>query len=280
MKSGKQSLVTGHWSLADGSQLRWQTKREDDSLLCRGVEEPHPLLIQGAMELEVATLRSAMTEMKEIGIGSFKFWQGRLGRLPVVLSQTGIGTAAAAAATALGCQLFSPALVLNQGTAGGYTENLHPYDLVIGETWYNANARFRARYGKTYFLDLVALEGESKEREFTGSHPFLHHSNQDLVAWLDRESLHYTRGRSVLGCIASGDQWNDEPDAIAALQQQTGALCEEMETAAAGEVAARLGVPFGAVRVISNNNRLGESFDPGTAVALQEWIANIVKSAE
>lgn len=232
------------------------------------------------MELEVATLRSAMTEMKEIGIGSFKFWQGRLGRLPVVLSQTGIGTAAAAAATALGCERFQPALVLNQGTAGGYPEELHPYDLVIGETWYNANAWFRSSYGKKYFLDLVALEGESKESEFTGVKPFLHNSHPELVAWLDRESLHYTRGRTVLGCIASGDQWNDEPDAIAALQQQTGALCEEMETAAAGEVAARLGVPFGAVRVISNNNRLGEPFDPGTAVVLQEWMIGAVQSAE
>lgn len=232
------------------------------------------------MELEVATLRKAMAGVKEENIGSFKFWSGQLGSQPVVLSQTGIGTAAAAAATALGCQLFSPALVLNQGTAGGYPEDLHPYDLVIGETWYNANAWFRSSYGKKYFLDLVALEGESKESEFTGSKPFFHNSDHQLTAWLDWESLHYTRGRTVLGCIASGDQWNDEPDAIAQLQQQTGALCEEMETAAAGEVAARLGIPFAAVRVISNNNRLGEPFDPGTAVALQEWIANTVKSAE
>lgn len=232
------------------------------------------------MELEVATLRNAMTEVIEQDIGSFKFWSGKLGNLSVVLSQTGIGTAAAAAATALGCERFRPSLVLNQGTAGGYPEDLHPYDLVLGETWYNANAWFQASYGKKYFLDLAALEGESKESEFTGAKPFLHNSDRDLITWLDRESLHYTRGRSVSGCIASGDQWNDEPEAIASLQKQTGALCEEMETAAAGEVAARLGVPFAAVRVISNNNRLGEPFDPGTAVALQEWLIKIVQSAE
>ena len=263
--------------LAQENRAGGQRNRKQEGF--RDVNDSHPILLQGAMELEISTLLAALTEVEEKLVGSFKFWQGNLGRYPVVLSQTGIGTAAAAAATALGCERFQPALVLNQGTAGGYTENLHPYDLVIGETWYNANAWFRARYGKQYFLDLAALEGESQESEFTGDKPFLHHSNQDLVAWLDRESLHYTRGRSVLGCVASGDQWNDDPRVIAALQQ-TGALCEEMETAAAGEVAARLGVPFGAVRVISNNNRLGEPFDPGTAVALQEWVSKAVKSVE
>lgn len=278
MESEKQPGATSQEPRADGSQLRWQRNRDGESPLHRGVNVSHPLLLQGAMELEVATLRKAMTEVIEQDIGSFRFWQGKLGKQPVVLSQTGIGTAAAAAATALGCEWFRPSLVLNQGTAGGYPEDLHPYDLVLGETWYNANAWFQASYGKKYFLDLAALEGESKESEFTGAKPFLHNSDRDLITWLDRESLHYTRGCSVLGCIASGDQWNDEPDAIANLQKQTGALCEEMETAAAGEAAARLGMPFVAVRVISNNNRMGEPFDPGTAVALQEWIIKAVTS--
>ena len=53
-----------------------------------------------------------------------------------------------------------------------------------------------------------------------------------------------------------------------------------METAAAGETAARFGVPFGAVRVISNNNRTGEPFNPETARAVQEWIVGIVKKEE
>lgn len=251
-------------------------EKDGKNPLCRGVKNSHPILLQGAMEVEIAAFRSAMTQIKAQDIGSFKFWSGMLGKQAVVLSQTGIGTAAAAAATALGCQAFRPALVLNQGTAGGYPEDLHPYDLVIGETWYNANARYRTRYGETDFLDLVALEGESRESKFAGSRPFLQHSDRELVAWLDRESMHYTGGRSVRGCIASGDQWNDEPERIADLQQQTGALCEEMETAAAGEMAARLKIPFAAVRVISNNNRLGEPFDAGTATALQEWMIKAV----
>lgn len=82
-----------------------------------------------------------------------------------------------------------------------------------------------------------------------------------------------------MGTIASADQWNDCPDTIRQLETATGALCEEMETAAAGETAARFGVPFGALRVISNNNRTGEPFDPETARVLQAWVIRTVQSA-
>ena len=147
------------------------------------------------------------------------------------MSRTGIGTAAAAAATALGCTLFQPALVLNQGTAGGYPVDLEPFDLVVGERWFNGNALFQSRYGKDSYLDLAALEGESKESEFTGDRPFFHPCDREAVRWLDSWGTAYTRGRVVLGTIASADRWNDCPDTIRDQEANTGALCEEMETA-------------------------------------------------
>lgn len=239
-----------------------------------------PVLLQGAMELEIAQLRGGLTGCRSFQYGTFLFWEGKLGDQPVVLSRTGIGAAAAAAATAVGCAVFQPSLVLNQGTAGGYPEDLHPFDLVVGERWFNANALFQSRYGKDYYLDLEALEGESKESGFTGERPFYHRCSEAAVRWLDQMTGKYTQGQVLLGTIASADRWNDCPDTIRQLETATGALCEEMETAAAGETAARFGVPFGAVRVISNNNRTGEPFNPETARAVQEWIVGIVKKEE
>ena len=73
--------------------------------------------------------------------------------------------------------------MLNQGTAGGYPDDLHPFDLVVGERWFNANALFQSRYGKDYYLDLEALEGESKESGFTGERPY-HRQRQLFGGWI------------------------------------------------------------------------------------------------
>ena len=76
-----------------------------------------------------------------------------------------------------------------------------------------------------------------------GKKPFWHWTDREVLAWLDREGVRWQRGRALVGAIASGDRverraripsgrWNEG----------TGALCEEMETAGAGETAARFGV--------------------------------------
>ncbi len=235
-----------------------------------------PVLLQGAMELETAVLRQGLTGVREVHKGNFSFWQGTLGSLPVVVSRTGIGTAAAGAATALGCALFQPALVLSQGTAGGYGE-LHPYDLVLGSRYFNANALYTAPSGDKRYLYLSRLEEESDDAAFTGTGPLPDQCSGAVMDWLRQGAAGYTRGRVVEGLIASSDQWNADPGRIAQAAQLTQALCEEMETAAAGETAARFGVPFGAVRVISNNNQLGESFQAATAEVLAQWLLELLK---
>lgn len=235
-----------------------------------------PLLIQGAMELEVATLRENMSGLRQKVIGGFTFWTGYFGLQPVVLSQTGIGTAEAAAAAALGCSLFSPCAILNQGTAGAYTADLHPYDVVLAEAVYNANATFTTKEGNILFLNLDALEKETDKKKVTSDQPFLQSMAGPVSTWLEEYCGTYEKGTVHKGLIASGDQWNEDPELLKGYEKFFHVVCEEMEAAAVYAVAKKFGIPFGAVRVISNNNRLGETFVPDTAAALQEWIARVI----
>ena len=96
-----------------------------------------PIVLQGAMEMEVAPFIKRLKGAELEVYGDFFFWRGTFGTRPLIISQTGIGTAAAGAATALACALYQPSLIVNQGTAGGYGD-LAVGDVVLASALYNA----------------------------------------------------------------------------------------------------------------------------------------------
>lgn len=232
-----------------------------------------PVLLQGAMDMEIRPYVKALQDPVKTVLGDFVFWQGRLGRQRAVLSRTGIGTAAAAAATALGCQVFRPAAILNQGSAGGYGLKARVGDLVIGTSVYNGNAVFTDKEGVRY-LDLGRLEHEAAAAAVFPAKPPLLEPDAAMTRWLFAGLSAYA-GRVSQGVIASSDQWNDDPDLIARREALTGALCEEMEAAAVVMTAARFGVPCGLVRVLSNNNRTGQPFDPAVCGKLAAAVCRL-----
>ena len=110
-----------------------------------------PIVLQGAMEMEVAPFIKRLKGAELEVYGDFFFWRGTFGTRPLIISQTGIGTAAAGAATALACALYQPSLIVNQGTAGGYGD-LAVGDVVLASALYNANARYLGRDGLLRFM--------------------------------------------------------------------------------------------------------------------------------
>ena len=174
-----------------------------------------------------------------------------------------------------GLRGIPPSLVLNQGTAGGYPEGVQPFDLVLGEQCTTAMPCSRAGMERIISWTWRPWKGKARKMNSPGKNPSgTGRTGKCWPGWTGKGSA--GNGAGPGGGHCSGDRWNDCPDTIRALEQGTGALCEEMETAGAGETAARFGVPFGAVRVISNNNRTGEPFNPETARALQEWIVRVM----
>ena len=54
-----------------------------------------PIVLQGAMEMEVAPFIKRLKGAELEVYGDFFFWRGTFGTRPLIISQTGIGTAAA-----------------------------------------------------------------------------------------------------------------------------------------------------------------------------------------
>jgi nucleoside phosphorylase len=65
--------------------------------------------------------------------------------------------------------------------------------------------------------------------------------------------------RIFSGTVASADVWTQHGQSIRTLHDLHGSLCEEMEAAAIAQVCAIYGVPFLAVKDVSNNELVKET---------------------
>ena len=243
-----------------------------------------PLVIQGAMPVETDALVAALSGSAEVRIQGWTFWTGTLDGHPVIVSKTLKGMTNAAAATALAIERFHPAAIVNQGTAGGHDPALHVGDIVIGAAAVNIGAfktGARASGQGTNFdewrpMDLIRTEGSA---------------GQDPNAWVMRRfpagaallaaakavAPRYTPGVAVEGVIGSSDVWNSEHDRIARMHDAYGTSVEEMETAAAAQVAAASGVPFLGIRVLSNNITNDGVYSAASAAACQRFVLDVVR---
>jgi adenosylhomocysteine nucleosidase len=250
-----------------------------------GPTDLRPIIVQGAMPLEVEKLAGRLDNSSVERVGGWTFWRGSLDGHPVIVSKTLKGMSSAAAATVIGVEHYHPGAIVNQGTAGGHDPGLHLYDIVVGASSVNIGA-FRSRFrpagtGSSALdwmpLDLTASEG-SAGNDPRARRPARFQADRLLLAAARRAQGAYTRGRVVEGVIGSSDVWNDEIDRVAWLHTTFGTAVEEMETASAAQIASLFNVPFLGIRVVSDNITNGGAYDPTTAEACEDYVYQVIKA--
>ena len=272
------ALVIG--MLLIGCSAQGQKTRAVDSTL-----ELRPVIVQGAMDLEVKKFASRLDNVSVEKVGGWTFWRGTLDGYPVVVSKTMKGVSNSAAATAIAAERYHPVAIVNQGTAGGHDQQLHVHDIVLGKYSVNLGA-FKTAYRKPGQgsdllgwkpLDLMASEGSAGEdpnehtmRRFQG--------NEQLLAAAESVKHLYHKGRVVEGVIGSSEIWNSELDRIQRFHSQYDTSVEEMETASAAQIAGFFQIPFLGIRVLSNNITNGGTYDAKTGEACQEYVYDVVKA--
>lgn len=265
--------------LAGGSAQGQKTRPVDKT------PELRPVIVQGAMDLEVKEFARRLDNVRLERVGGWTFWRGTLEGYPVIVSKTMKGLSNSAAATAIAAERFHPVAIINQGTAGGHVPELHVYDIVLGKYAVNMGA-FKTAYRKpgqgSDFpawtpLDLLLSEDSAGEdpkahtmRRFPG--------NEQLLAAAEKVKDLYRKGRVVEGVIGSGEIWNSELDRIQWFHSKYGTSVEEMETASAAQIATFFQIPFLGIRVLSNNITNGGTYDAQTAEACQEYVYDVVKA--
>ena len=234
-----------------------------------------PILIQGAENSEINYFLEKMNNKKEIEIATFKFWTGELFDYPIIISRTKVGEVNSAIATTIAIMNFKPRCIINQGTAGAHARDLHRGDIVIGEDYvFLTTFKSEPREYKTgsdingwvlrKFLSKIDVESSNK-------------ADENMINIAKNCVKEYKKGKVVFGTIGSGDIWNREIDRIDYLHNNYGTLCEEMEIAGVYNTANSFGVPVVGIRIISNNEILGEEYKPEVSTDCQEFVENFIK---
>jgi adenosylhomocysteine nucleosidase len=244
-----------------------------------------PVLIQGAMDIEIRQLAGALEHSTEETVAGWTFWRGTIDGYPVVVSKSLKGMENAAAATVLAAERYHPVAMINQGTAGGHIPELHVGDIVLGLHTVNLGSfktGFRPSGQGSSFdewqpLDLNRTEGSAGQdpsartmRRFAG--------DEQLLTAARGVRGQYHKGHVVEGVIGSSDQWNSELDRIQQFHDRFGTVVEEMEAASSAQIAGVYKIPFLGIRVVSNNITNDEMYDRTTGLACQDFVYEVVKA--
>ena len=194
--------------------------------------------IIGAMDVEVATLKTQMKDVTVARHAGSEYFEGILEGCPAVVVQCGVGKINAAICAQILISIYGVTHLVNTGIAGSLRADLDIGDLVISEDaiHHDFDLRFWGRpVGMVPGFDVVAFPADGTLKS---------------LAFAAAEAVN--PGHTKLGRVASGDQFICSKEQKEKIIADTGATCAEMEGAAIAHAAYRNNVPFVIIRAISD----------------------------
>ncbi|WP_087971753.1 5'-methylthioadenosine/S-adenosylhomocysteine nucleosidase [Oceanobacillus rekensis] len=193
--------------------------------------------IIGAMDEEIALLMENMTDSQEKTVANCLFIEGKIHQKDVVLLKSGIGKVNAAMATTIMHERFSPAYVINTGSAGGFAEKLEVGDVVISTEVVHHD------------VDVTAFDYAYGQ---VPGHPAMYTADKMLI----EKAVSATYNLDInyeKGIIATGDTFMEDPERVLFVREKFPTmLASEMEAAAVAQVCYQYEKPFVIIRALSD----------------------------
>ena len=223
------------------------------------------IIIQGALDVELDVLLGHFKPHTVKRIAEYDFHIASYRGNDVVISQTGVGLINATVATTVGINEFRPDLVINQGCAGGHTEDTHYGDLIIGE---------KTVYINNFYTNAKKKgEGSDSLDWYPCKRSYVVPSTPKYIS--AAKSIPFD-GTKKVGILGSGDIFSKEVDRINYMHGLFGELCEDMESVASLKVCEMFNVDRLALRVISNNELTLEDFSYEPCKPLQAFVISLI----
>ncbi len=198
-----------------------------------------PLLVLVAMPEEAAPLTARLEQATPLEVpftAGVAAVRGALAGTDTVVVTTGIGIAAAAAGATWGLFALRPGAVVAAGSCGGLAADVEVGTVIVGESF-------------TYSIADATAFGYAPGQVPGGPERF----TADPVLVDAAEQAARAGGGAVRrGLMLSGDAFVTAPLAAPMRERFPTALSADMETTASARTAAALGVPFTALRAVSD----------------------------
>lgn len=195
--------------------------------------------IIGAMDVEVNGLVSSMKIEEEKIISNMRFYKGILEDKEAVIAKCSPGKVNAAMCAQTMILMYNVDILINTGVAGSLSQKLGIGDVAVATDVVEHDMDTTPLGEPAGFIsgiDIVHIPADKKISET------LYNCAKDI----ENTSVE-------TGTIASGDQFLNNSEIKKKITQTFGAVAGEMEGGSIGHVAYANGVPFGVLRVISDN---------------------------
>ena len=212
--------------------------------------------ILSALSEEQSGLVESLGQARHIRHAGRSFWAGTLHGMPVVLALSGMGKVAAATTATVLVERFSVARIVFTGVAGGVGDGVRVGDVVVAQDYVqhdmDASPLFERWLVPGYPGVRLPCDAALSALLAQAVRHCLGNEGQNLYRHADGHAP-----RLHQGLIASGDQFITSAQVSRALRAPLLAaghdvLAVEMEGAAVAQVCLDYGVPFAAVRTISD----------------------------
>jgi futalosine hydrolase len=204
------------------------------------------IIVTAATPFETAWISSRLVSPRPVAIGKFAAIQGRLGTVPVLIFNCGVGKTNAAHGATLLLEKFRPDLVLLIGCGGAYRRSgLVPGDLAIaGEEIFGDEGVITPRgWRSTKYLKLPLLRKgkQSFYNRFPMDKKIVNKAKKILQGFIPKTGPFVTISE-ITGTQEKADE----------MEKRFRGICENMEGAAVAQLCILYGIPFLEIRGISN----------------------------
>ncbi|MDM0007737.1 5'-methylthioadenosine/adenosylhomocysteine nucleosidase [Variovorax sp. J22G73] len=215
-----------------------------------------PVAIVAAMQQELGALLALMPDEQRVRVAGRDFWVGHLHGQPVVAVLSRIGKVAAAVTATVLLERFGVRAIVFTGVAGGLAPGVNVGDVVVATELLQHDMDASPIFPK-HEVPLMGLSRFAADAAISDAlAQVVTNVLRDPVALIGQEGVDefgLSSPRVHRGLLVSGDRFVSTTAESAALQRELpDALAVEMEGAAVAQVCHDYGVPFAAMRTISD----------------------------